>query len=287
VPDTTQVAASILFANCPGKAAPAGITQGQAFPGNQIPSCMISPNATALLNAGGKYGGIFPAPTALDHGNPTFFGGNNSPTNLREEIVRIDHNFSSKFSVFGHFVDESVNQTFGTSLWNTSNTPVQGTNFGNPSYSGVIHTTYAISPTLLNEASFNYNGNRINIIPTGLISAPSGFTFNRLFTGPNNNDRIPNINLQKSTTTVFGNNSWPWVNKADDYQVRDDVSWTKGAHQMKIGGSWAIYKKVQDLFGQTQQTVRFSAHGRYHDGNLMSGIVRGGYALGDAFDPFN
>jgi len=258
VPDATQVDASILFANCPG-GAPAGIIQGQPFPGNQIPSCMISPNATALLNAGGKYGGIFPAPTALDHGNPTFFGGNNSPTNLREEIVRIDHNFNSKFSVFGHFVDESVNQTFGTSLWNTSNTPVQGTNFGNPSYSGVIHTTYAISPTLLNEASFNYNGNRINIIPTGLISAPSDFTFNRLFTGPNNDDRIPNINLQKSTTTVFGNNSWPWVNKADDYQIRDDVSWTKGAHQMKMGGSWAIYKKVQDLFGQTQGGFNFDA----------------------------
>ena len=259
VPDASVVDSSILFANCPGKTAPAGITQGSPFPGNQIPSCMISPNATALLNAGGKYGGIFPSPTALDHGNPTFFGGNNSPTNLREEIVRIDHNFSGKFSVFGHFVDESVDQTFGTSLWNTSNTPVQGTNFGNPSYSGVIHTTYAISPTLLNEASFNYNGNRINIIPTGLISAPSDFTFNRLFTGPNNNDRIPNINLQKSTTTVFGNNSWPWVNKADDYQVRDDVSWTKGAHQMKMGGSWAIYKKVQDLFGQTQGGFNFDA----------------------------
>jgi len=259
VPDATVVAGSVLFANCPGGAAPAGITQGQPFPGNQIPSCMISPNATALLNAGGKYGGIFPAPTALDHGNPTFFGGNNSPTNLREEIVRIDHSFSTKFSVFGHFVDEAVDQTFGTSLWNTSNTPVQGTSFGNPSYSGVIHTTYAISPTLLNEAAFNYNGNRINIIPTGLISAPSDFNFHRLFTGPNNNERIPNINLQKSTTTVFGNNSWPWKNKADDYQIRDDVSWTKGAHQMKIGGSWAIYKKVQDLFGQTQGGFNFDA----------------------------
>src|SRR6266576_4392192 len=122
VPDSTLVAPSILFANCPGGTAPAGITQGSPFPGNQIPSCMISPNATALLNAGGKFGGIFPAPTALDHGNPTFFGGNNSPTNLREEIVRIDHNFNSKFSVFGHFVAESVQQTFCTSLWNTSNT---------------------------------------------------------------------------------------------------------------------------------------------------------------------
>ena len=44
----------------------------------------------------------------------------------------------------------------------------------------------------------------------------------------------------------------PWNNTADDYQIRDDLSWTKGAHQIKIGGSWAIYKKVQDYFANTQ-----------------------------------
>ncbi len=235
---------------------------------NKIPSALLSPNAQALLTAGGAFGGIFPAPNT---GNQ-FIGGNNSPTNLREEIIRVDHNFSSKFSVFGHFVDESVSQTFGTSLWNTSNTPVQGTFFGNPSYSGVVHTTYAISPTLLNEVAFNYNGNRINITPTGLISAPSSFTFNRLFTGPNNDTRIPNINLQGSTGAVFGNNSWPWVNKADDYQIRDDVSWTKGAHQFKFGGSWALYKKVQDLFGNTQ--------GAFNFGGGYSGLDFADYLLG-------
>jgi hypothetical protein len=233
-----------------------------------LPSTLLSANGQALLTAGGKYSGIFPAPNT---GNQ-FIGGNNSPTNLREEIIRVDHNFSSKFSVFGHFVDESVGQTFGTSLWNTSNTPVQGTFFGNPSYSGVVHTTYAISPTLLNEVAFNYNGNRINITPTGLISAPSSFTFNRLFTGPNNDTRIPNINLQGSTGAVFGNNSWPWVNKADDYQIRDDVSWTKGAHQFKFGGSWALYKKVQDLFGNTQ--------GAFNFGGGYTGLDFADYLLG-------
>ncbi len=262
VPDSTKVDPSLLFAGCGGTAPVVNgqtVTQGSPFPqdasGNYtIPTCMISPDASALLTvSGAKYGGIFPAPTT---GNQ-FIGGNNSPTNLREEIVRIDHNFSSKFSVFGHYVDEAVQQTFGTSLWNTSNTPVQGTTFGNPSYSAVIHATYAISPTLLNETAFNYNGNRINITPTGLISAPDNFTFNRLFTGPNNDTRIPNINLQGSTGAVFGNNSWPWVNKADDYQIRDDISWTKGAHQFKFGGSWAIYKKVQDLFGNTQGAFNF------------------------------
>src|SRR5207247_3079175 len=113
VPTTAQVAPAVLFANCPGGVAPAGVVQGSQFPGNKIPSCMINANASALLTAG-----IFPKSNAVDaNGNPTFIGGNNSPTNLREEIVRIDHNFSSKFSVFGHFVDEKVSQGFGISQW--------------------------------------------------------------------------------------------------------------------------------------------------------------------------
>jgi hypothetical protein len=253
VPAATQVAPSVLFANCPGGVAPAGVVPGAPFPGNKIPSCMIAPNATALLTAG-----IFPAPTS---GN-TFQGTSNTPTNLKEEIVRIDHNFTSKFSVFGHFVAEQVTQGYSISQWSGANVPTVGDTFGNPSYSGVIHTTYTISPTLLNEASFNYNGNRINIIPfagAGLksLAVPGGFVSNRLFSGPNNLNRIPNIDLNGSTGTHFEVSSWPWVNKADDYQIRDDVSITKGAHQLKFGGSWALYKKVQDLFGQTQGSFGF------------------------------
>jgi hypothetical protein len=250
VPSATTVAPGVLFKNCPGGVAPAGVVQGSPFPGNTIPSCMIDPNSTALLSAG-----IFPAPTA---GN-RFNGPSTTPTNLKEEVVRIDHNFSSKFSVFGHFIAEQVSQGYSISQWSGANIPTVGDTFGNPSYSAVVHATYSINPNLLNEVAFNYNGNRINIIPfagAGLSSLgiPSGYTAtnSRLFTGPNNLDRIPNIDLNGSTGTKFEISSWPWVNKADDYQIRDDISWTHGSHQFKFGGSWALYKKVQDLFGQTQ-----------------------------------
>src|SRR5712672_1695338 len=222
----------------------------QPFTGNKIPTSLLNANAQALVGAG-----IFPAPTA---GN-TFQGPSTTPTNLKEEIVRIDHNFTSKFSVFGHFVAEQVTQGYAISQWSGANVPTVGDTFGNPSYSAVIHTTYTISPTLLNEVAFNYNGNRINIIPAagaGLksLALPSGYngSNSRLFSGPNNLNRIPNIDLNGSTGTHFEISSWPWRNKADDYQIRDDLSWTKGAHQLKFGFSWAIYKKVQDLFGQTQ-----------------------------------
>ena len=270
VPSASQVSAAVLARNCPGGVLPAGIVQGQPFPNNTIPTCMVDPNATALVTAG-----IFPAPTT---GNK-FFGSTNVPTNLKEEVVRIDHNFTSKFSVFGHFIAEQVTQGYAISQWSGANVPTVGDTFGNPSYSGVIHTTYTISPTLLNEVAFNYNGNRINIIPfagAGLksLAVPSGFTSNRLFSGPNNLDRIPNIDLNGSTGTHFEVSSWPWRNKADDYQIRDDLSWTRGAHQLKFGFSWAIYKKVQDLFGQTQGGFGF-------DGSF-TGNDFADFLLGDA-----
>src|SRR2546430_2685192 len=172
---------------------------------------MIDPNATALLNAG-----IFPGPTTtIPNGIGQFRGGANTPTNLKEEVVRIDHNFTSKFSVFGHFVAEQVSQGFANSQWSGDNVPTVGDTFGNPSYSGVIHTTYTINPTLINEVAFNYNGNRINIIPfaaQGLksLGLPSGYisTNSRLFTGPNSMSRIPNIDLKGSTGTQFEIASW-------------------------------------------------------------------------------
>jgi hypothetical protein len=259
VPTSAQVAPSVLFANCPGGAPPPLVVQGQPFPGNVIPTCMINTNGQSLLQAG-----IFPKPTS---GNK-FVGGNNTPTNLREEIVRIDHNFSSKFSVFGHFVAEQVTQGYGTSQWSGDNVPTVGDTFGNPSRSGVIHTTYAISPTLLNEAAFNYNGNKIDIVPipgSGLgsldLSKIQGYNSAnaRIFTkGTNNLNRIPNIDLSGGSGANFEISSWPWHNKADDYQIRDDISLTKGSHQLKFGASWAIYKKVQDLFGQTQGGFTFN-----------------------------
>jgi hypothetical protein len=272
VPSAAQVSSSVLAANCPGGVLPAGIVQGSPFPNNVIPSCMIAPNSTALLNAG-----IFPGPTS---GNE-FLGAANAPTNLKEEVARVDHTFGSKFSVFGHFIVEQVSQGFAISQWSGANVPTVGDTFANPSYSAVVHATYTISPTLLNEIAFNYNGNRINIVPfpgAGLssLSIPSGYnaTNSRLFSGPNNLNRIPNIDLNGFTGTKFEISNWPWSNKADDYQLRDDVSLTKGAHQLKFGGSWALYKKVQDLFGVTQGAFNFD--GTYTGNDFAD------FLLGDA-----
>jgi len=247
------------------------------FNANKLP--FVNANAAALLA-----NGIFPSTglTNVGKGVGTFTGGSGVPTSLKEEVVRIDHNFTSRFNVFGHFVAEQISQGYATAQWSSDNVPTVGDTFGNPSYSGVIHATHTINPRLINEVAFNYNGNRINIVPVaanGLksLSLPSGYnsTNSRLFTGPNNMSRIPNITLNGNSGANFQISSWPWKNKADDYQIRDDVSWTKGSHQFKMGGSWAIYKKVQDLFGTTQGAFTFTNGGGTYTGNSFSDFLLG------------
>src|SRR5664279_1176505 len=249
VPTSNNVAPSVLFANCPGGVAPAGIVQGQPFPNNTIPSCMLNANAQSLLKAG-----IFPSPTS----GTQFQGAPSTPTNVTEEIVRIDHQFNSKNTIFGHFVAEQISQGFRTTMWSGDNVPTVGNTFGNPSYSAVATWTRTISPTLLNELTFNYSGNRINITPVGIYAAPSGFTFNRIYTGPNDLNRIPSIQLSGSTGTNYTSNWVPWNNGYNAYQVQDAVSWSKGAHQLRMGGSFQTYRKYQDLFAPTQGAFNFN-----------------------------
>jgi len=244
VPSATQLAPSVL-----AKFTALGLQPGQPFPNNTIPTGLLDPNAQALLKAG-----IFPAPTS----GTQFIKGVTAPTNFREEMTRIDHHFTDKFMVFGHFVAEQISQGYTTTMWDSDNVPTIGNTFGNPSYSGVVHAIHTISPTLINEIAFNYNGNRINIVNTGLFARPSGFNVPRLFSGPNDLNRIPQINLAGSTGADYNANWIPWNNKADDYQWRDDLSWQKGAHSIKMGASYAFYKKVQDLFANTQGSFQFN-----------------------------
>jgi len=110
VPKASQVSSSVLFANCPGGAPPPGVVQDSPFPGNVIPSLH-----DFWERFGAGTAGIFPKPTTAT-GNQ-FAGAVSTPTNLKEEVVRIDHNFTSKFSVFGHFIAEQVTQGYAVSQW--------------------------------------------------------------------------------------------------------------------------------------------------------------------------
>jgi len=231
------------------KFAAAGLTPGQPFPSNQIPASLIDPNAALFFASG-----AMPLPNAA---NNLFSGSKAVPSTVPEVVLRFDHYFSDKLSLMAHYIHDNTNQVTPTSLWSSDTYPTIQTNFKNPSWSGVVHLTYTISPTLLNEAAFNFNGNWIDLTPLGIFAKPAGWTVQQLF-GNNLQNRMPTISLGGTYGVNYDPASWPWRNAARDEQIRDDVSWTKGQHNLKLGAQYMRYGKNQDIFGDTQGDYNFS-----------------------------
>ena len=72
------------------------------------------------------------------------------PTNWREELFRIDHNFNDKVRGTFRYIHDSWSQIYPTPLWtNGTSFPTVQTNFQGPGVSMVARLTATLSPTLL------------------------------------------------------------------------------------------------------------------------------------------
>ena len=157
------------------------LTPGKPFPGNVIPGNLLDANAL-LFNTTKN----LPAATNLATDTYTPSGGH-LPINVREDLFRIDHNFNDKWSVFGHFIHDANDSVQATPEWQGDNIPTVGSNFSNPSYSSIIKLTGSLTPNVLLEAAFNYDGNKIAIIPVaaegGSFVKPSALEHRELLRG--------------------------------------------------------------------------------------------------------
>ena len=87
---------------------------------------------------------------------------------------------------------------------------------------------------------------------------------------------MPEIELGHADTTQPGARATsPGKTLTKDYQIRDDLSWTKGLHQFKFGFSWLHDPKNQQLQANTQGTADFNS-------NAFSGDSYVNFLLGDA-----
>src|SRR6202167_3862117 len=250
VPATSDPAKLLLYAAD-------GLTPGHPFHGNIIPANLIDQNAVLELNAG-----TFPKP---NFGTSQFVSSIPSPTNVREDVVRIGHGINSKLQLMGHLLHEPAHLSVFPPLWSDSTYPTVGTAMANPAWSSVIKLTQTLSPNLLNETAFLYSGNKITLTPIngpgGSFVQPSGWKATSFFPVANNvGSRMPEIDLVgKPLQTNWSSSYFPWKNGYEGFQWRDDLSWTKGLHQFKFGFSWLHDYKNQQLQYNTQGTAIFNS----------------------------
>jgi len=219
-----------------------GLTMGSPFPNNTIPGDLLDSNAL-LFNATKN----LPASTNAD--GSYIPSGGHLPVTVREDLFRIDHNFNDQWQLFGHYIHDAMDTVEATPEWQGDNYPTIGSNFSNPAYAAVVKLTGTLTPNVLVEAAFNYNGNKIAIVPVSTVAAgfvkPSGWSTGTYFAKTNDvGNRLPDISWGTIGTT-WGPGNDPWTNGAEDFAEVLGLSWTKGKHQMKFGGGYNRYTKNQ------------------------------------------
>jgi hypothetical protein len=246
----------------------AGVTPGAPFPNQTIPASLFDPNALLYFQS-----------SILPHANSAGDFATTeeaTPTTAHEEVVRIDHQINDKWQLMGHFLADS--QATGTAApdlgwnWYTYNTITSVEN--NPSYSAAIKLSGELSPSLLFEASMNYDGNIINITNSPNVLAPSGWTPNTFFVNSGSNQFTGSNWCGNGVCTSMATGYGAWHNAAQDYQPRVDLSYTNGKHAMKYGWSYMRYTKNQEL--------QADAAGDYGFGQNQTGTGAGG-VYGDPF----
>jgi len=249
-------------------------TTCQPFPGNIIPTGRLNPAAVNYLNA-------FPMPTRTDRYLNNYLDTQSEANKYNTFDGRIDWNASSSDLAFFRFsYDNSVN----TKTSEFTNLPAGGGTGINPTHARGydLGYTHIFSPNVVNEAHIAYNRDNYGYTPPlygDYVSKNLG---------------IVNANINQETTGGALIGGWAgeleytgdyglYAVPQNTYEVTDSVSWNKGNHSFKFGGTF-IRRQVEffnpqegkGYFWIDQGTVDFTG---YEVSELLAGGVNN-YQIG-------
>lgn len=208
------------------------------------PSCYSQNAKVYLTNLYDK----FPANTSSGQYNFSY----SQKQNTREDLVRLDHNFTDKLHFFGRAMQDETPQNFPQGLFSGENFPgVAAASVNAPGQNVVGNLTWTISPRMINEAEFAYTQGTISSQYTSDAIATSsavsgGLTNNTAYTDPYG--RIPGITFKGGDSTLQGFNLGvtPYFERNLDRTFFDNYSITLGRHTFRVGATISQMLKTEN-----------------------------------------
>ena len=208
---------------------------GLPFPNNTIPTSRISSVAQGFL-------ALYPLPNAGDLTKAhaaNYIANRSNDYHSDQYDLRVDHYLTSKQSIFARWTWKDINALNPQQL--LVPTESQTDNYKLL----VVSHSYAIKPTLLNEARFGFTLNDgTQTLPfdgpkftnaLGLVGIGPSFPFNGLpDVGISN---FQDLNTDRGSST----------SKNDTWQFTDNVTWNRGRHTLKFGFDYRRIRAVSAL----------------------------------------
>jgi hypothetical protein len=240
-----------------------------AFPNNTIPAGRINQNARALLS-------LYPEPnipSATAGRAPNRFAVTTpNVQNTRQETVRIDHNISAVHRLTGRYTrDLSETRELGGLFFGATIPNVATTNTTVPGDVLAISLTSSFGPSVVNEATFTFSGNKIDTVLLGRYNGQDVTVANAELFPENNSGLPPVINITGQPTIGSGQ---LFHIKYRNYNPKDNVTIVYGPHTIKLGADVSFEAKDENAASATQGTYTFN-------GTLTRVGTTGGIGLAD------
>jgi hypothetical protein len=227
-------------------------TDGRAYVGNIIPTGDISPLALSLLSG-------YPLPNT---GTNSFTFTPLNINNTRQESIRIDHNFNDNQRLFGRYTHDLSETVESGGLFNNVLLPdISTTQTRVPGHVLAISLTSILSPTMVNEATYNFSGNLIGSQLTGRgrrTDYPGSAAIPEFYP-ENNNNAIPELNFSGNGTIARLAALQGFNIKYTNQVARDVFTWNRGNHSIKFGGEISYEGKDENANNITGGSFTFNA----------------------------
>ena len=273
------------FPDCPYQST----NPGTPFVNNTLPGTS-STTVPALLsmipkanNTLGTYGPGQAAGSPL----PAYIANPSYPTNWREELIRVDQNFSENERLTVRYIHDSWSTINQGPLWGVYNNTFDNTNtnFVGPTTSFVVRLTSTIKPNLLNEFVGQLHGRPYHPVEhhqrgpafRGYRSAAVVSQHNSL-----RRTRSRRISVGNTNGTAYGTGGFavdtgyfPWKNANPTYTYRDIMTYIHGNHTMFFGGYVAFAQKNQQSTADIQGQLVFDINNPNTTGNPFADLQTG------------
>ena len=212
-------------------APPATITVCDPFPGNKIPTNLLSP-------AGLAYVKLFPDPTGPGPGQ--WATSQLQPINTRQDSIRGDVTINDKTNLMVRYINEKwTHLSASGNFWGDSAYPTLASDWSQPSHSFAVKLTNTITSKAVNEFQFSIAGNDIIITTSPETQALQDEIASKIPTVFPHTDTVGGTIPSLFWGAGGYDNIWhqaPWANREDLYIWKDDFSLVRGSHEWKFGG---------------------------------------------------